>query len=80
MVISGHLTRKTGSLLWEFKLPAPAFATPAIYVVEGKQYLAIACGGEKTENQKREIKLLPFHWMKMIVMEINIIDVVFLKF
>ncbi len=39
-------------LLWEFKLPAPAFATPAIYVVEGKQYLAIACGGEKLGTKK----------------------------
>ncbi len=37
----------TGALLWEYKLPAPAFATPAMYQVDGKQYIAIACGGEK---------------------------------
>jgi quinoprotein glucose dehydrogenase len=37
----------TGNLLWEFKLPAAAFATPAMYEVNGKQYIAIACGGEK---------------------------------
>lgn len=37
----------TGKLLWEYKLPAPAFATPAMYMVNGKQYIAIACGGEK---------------------------------
>jgi quinoprotein glucose dehydrogenase len=29
------------------KLPAPAFATPAIYENEGKQYIVIACGGGK---------------------------------
>ena len=45
-------SKKTGELLWEFKLPAPAFATPAIYTVEGKQYLAIACGGEKLGTKK----------------------------
>ncbi|RED49573.1 quinoprotein glucose dehydrogenase [Seonamhaeicola aphaedonensis] len=37
----------TGALLWEYQLPAPAFATPAMYQVNGKQYIAIACGGEK---------------------------------
>jgi len=37
----------TGGLLWEYKLPAAAFATPAMYEVNGKQYITIACGGEK---------------------------------
>lgn len=36
-----------GKLLWEYKLPAPGFATPTIYAVNGKQYLVIACGGGK---------------------------------
>ncbi len=44
--------RHTGVLLWEYKLPAPAFATPAIYEAGGKQYLAIACGGEKLGTVK----------------------------
>ena len=39
--------RDSGKLLWEFKLPAAAFATPALYYAGGKQYLTIACGGEK---------------------------------
>jgi quinoprotein glucose dehydrogenase len=49
--------KKNGKLLWEYKLPAPAFATPAMYEVHGKQYIAIACGGEKlgTEKGKRII-------------------------
>lgn len=42
----------TGELLWEYKLPAPAFATPAMYEVNGKQFIAIACGGEKLGTKK----------------------------
>ena len=42
----------TGKLLWEYKLPAAAFATPAMYEVNGKQYIAIACGGEKLGTVK----------------------------
>jgi hypothetical protein len=33
--------------LWQTKLPAAAFATPATYEVNGKQYVVIACGGGK---------------------------------
>ncbi|MBO6524688.1 MAG: PQQ-binding-like beta-propeller repeat protein [Balneolaceae bacterium] len=43
--------RFTGELLLEHKLPAPAFATPAIYEVNGKQYIAVACGGEKLNTE-----------------------------
>jgi quinoprotein glucose dehydrogenase len=39
--------KKTGKLLWEYELPAPGFATPSVYVHQGKQYLLIACGGGK---------------------------------
>ena len=44
--------RHTGALLWEYKLPAAAFATPALYEVDGKQYIALACGGEKLGTPK----------------------------
>ncbi|MEQ8218472.1 MAG: pyrroloquinoline quinone-dependent dehydrogenase [Arenibacter sp.] len=44
--------KKNGELLWEYKLPAAAFATPAMYEVNGKQYIAIACGGEKLGTEK----------------------------
>lgn len=37
----------TGKLLWETKLPAASFATPATYMVNGKQYIVLACGGTK---------------------------------
>jgi len=39
--------KSTGKLLWQYKLPAAGFATPAMYEVNGKQYLVIACGGGK---------------------------------
>jgi quinoprotein glucose dehydrogenase len=31
-------------------LPHPGFATPAIYEVDGKQYIVIACGGGKLKT------------------------------
>jgi quinoprotein glucose dehydrogenase len=39
--------KKTGQQLWEAKLPAAGYATPATYSIEGKQYVVIACGGGK---------------------------------
>ena len=39
--------KRTGQLLLETTLPAPAFATPAAYELNGKQYIVIACGGGK---------------------------------
>jgi quinoprotein glucose dehydrogenase len=39
--------KKSGKILWEASLPVPGFATPATYVINGKQYLVIACGGGK---------------------------------
>lgn len=44
--------KKNGKLLWEYELPAPAFATPAMYELNGKQFIAIACGGEKLNTKK----------------------------
>jgi quinoprotein glucose dehydrogenase len=37
--------KKTGKLLWETVLPNAANATPAVYEVNGKQYVAVAAGG-----------------------------------
>ncbi|GHB83516.1 outer membrane protein assembly factor BamB family protein [Persicitalea jodogahamensis] len=36
---------KTGEVVWEYQLPTGAFATPITYLVNGKQYIAIAVGG-----------------------------------
>ncbi|MEO6001328.1 MAG: PQQ-binding-like beta-propeller repeat protein [Chitinophagaceae bacterium] len=39
--------KKTGKTLWEAKLPAAGYATPATYAVDSRQYVVIACGGGK---------------------------------
>ncbi|TLV02938.1 outer membrane protein assembly factor BamB family protein [Dyadobacter luticola] len=38
---------KTGKVVWQYKLPAGGFATPVTYMVNGKQYIAIAAGGTR---------------------------------
>ena len=40
-----------GKLLWQYQLPAPGFATPSVYSVNGKQFLVIACGGGKLKTK-----------------------------
>ena len=44
--------KKNGTLLWETTLPAAGFATPATYQIQGKQYIVVACGGEKLGTPK----------------------------
>lgn len=39
--------KKNGKILWEAQLPVPGYATPSTYMINGKQYLVIACGGGK---------------------------------
>jgi quinoprotein glucose dehydrogenase len=39
--------KKTGKVVWEAKLPAAGYATPAAYEIDGKQFIVIACGGGK---------------------------------
>jgi quinoprotein glucose dehydrogenase len=39
-------------LLWKTTLPAGGFATPSTYEVNGKQYVVIACGGDKLGLKK----------------------------
>jgi len=34
-----------GSILWSTELPAAGFATPAVYSVDGQQFVVIAAGG-----------------------------------
>jgi len=40
--------KKTGELLWQTTLPAAGNATPAVYAINGKQYVVIAAGGGKS--------------------------------
>jgi quinoprotein glucose dehydrogenase len=43
--------KNNGKLLWEYELPAPGFATPSVYEINGKQFLVIACGGGKLKTR-----------------------------
>jgi len=43
--------KRTGQLLWETELPASGFATPAVYNLNGKEYIVIACGGGKLKTK-----------------------------
>lgn len=43
--------KKFGRELWKAKLPAGGYATPATYVVDGRQYVVIACGGGKMSTK-----------------------------
>lgn len=39
------IDKATGEILWEHKLPAGGYATPATFEFEGRQYVVIAAGG-----------------------------------
>ena len=47
--------KNTGTLLWEYPLPVPGYATPSVYIVQGKQYLVIACGGGKIGSPSGDV-------------------------
>ena len=38
----------SGELLWEHTLPASGNATPAVYEIDGRQFIVIAAGGGKS--------------------------------
>ncbi|MFZ1790121.1 MAG: PQQ-binding-like beta-propeller repeat protein [Saprospiraceae bacterium] len=42
---------KTGKILWQSDLPAAGYASPSIYMIDGKQYVVIACGGGKLKTK-----------------------------
>lgn len=48
------INKKTGKILFETDLPAPGVATPAVYAVNGKQYVVIACGGSKWSGKSSD--------------------------
>jgi quinoprotein glucose dehydrogenase len=40
--------KETGKILWQTKLPFGGNATPSMYMVNGRQYVVISCGGGKS--------------------------------
>ena len=57
---SRAFNKRTGRLLWEADLPAAGIATPAVYEVNGKQYVVIACGGGGKQRTKSGDKYVAF--------------------
>ncbi len=41
--------KTSGKLLWNALLPFPGFASPSTYMINGKQYITILCGGGKAD-------------------------------
>jgi quinoprotein glucose dehydrogenase len=50
----------SGRVLWEHQLPAGGYATPSVYMVEGKQYVAIAAGGGGKNGTKSGDSIIAF--------------------
>lgn len=43
---------RTGAQLWQYQLPYAGVATPATYMVDGKQYVVIAAGGGRDPKSR----------------------------
>ena len=52
--------RHSGRVLWEFQLPAGGYATPSVYLKDGKQYVAIAAGGSGKNGTKAGDSIIAF--------------------
>lgn len=50
----------SGKLLWEYQLPAGGYATPSVYMIEGRQYVAIAAGGSGKNATKSGDSIIAF--------------------
>ena len=52
--------KHSGRVLWEYQLPAAGYATPSVYMVDGKQYVAIAAGGSGKNGTKSGDSIIAF--------------------
>jgi quinoprotein glucose dehydrogenase len=52
--------KASGRVLWEYKLPAGGYATPSIYMMDGRQYIAIAAGGSGKNATKSGDSIIAF--------------------
>jgi quinoprotein glucose dehydrogenase len=52
--------KASGRLLWEHPLPAGGYATPSIYMIDGRQYIAIAAGGSGKNATKSGDSIIAF--------------------
>ena len=52
--------KHSGRVLWEHQLPAGGYATPAIYMIGGRQYVAISAGGSGKNGTKSGDSIVTF--------------------
>lgn len=52
--------KHSGRVLWEYQLPAGGYATPSVYLVDGRQYLAVAAGGGGKNGTKSGDSIVAF--------------------
>jgi quinoprotein glucose dehydrogenase len=52
--------KHSGRVLWEHQLPAGGYATPSVYMVGGRQYVAIAAGGSGKNATKSGDAVIAF--------------------
>ena len=39
--------KTSGALLWQYKLPAGGYSTPATYAIDGRQFIVVTASGGK---------------------------------
>ncbi len=52
--------KATGRVLWEYQLPAGGYATPSVYMLDGREYVAIAAGGSGKNATKSGDSIIAF--------------------
>jgi quinoprotein glucose dehydrogenase len=52
--------KNTGKVLWEAPLPAGGYASPSVYMINGKQYVAICAGGVGKNGTKAGDSVVAF--------------------
>ncbi len=52
--------KASGRTLWEYQLPAGGYATPSVYMVDGREYVAIAAGGSGKNATKSGDAIIAF--------------------
>jgi glucose dehydrogenase len=52
--------KATGRVLWEYQLPAGGYATPSVYMIDGREYVAIAAGGSGKNATKSGDSIIAF--------------------
>ncbi len=52
--------KHSGRVLWEHQLPAGGYATPSVYMINGRQYVAIAAGGSGKNATKAGDSIIAF--------------------